>query len=288
MNLEKALRYPVLTIGCGPTNSIRGAAHLSNLENALVVDVGGTTTDIGVLKKGFPRESSLATVIGGIRTNFRMPDVLSIGLGGGTIVHVENELRVGPESLGYRILEESLSFGGKVLCTTDIAIANQKNHPVDGAISPDLEVNLVNQTKEKIRELIEDAIDQMKTDRKEVPVILVGGGSIILPKEMNGVSEVIVPENYDAANAIGAALGEVSGEVNSVYSLENQTQEEAVNLAIDTARKEAIDSGASVDTLKTIFVEVIPLAYLPKQAVNIKVKVAGKLSFSEVFVSVKS
>lgn len=136
-----------------------------------------------------------------------MPDVLSIGLGGGTIVHVENELRVGPESLGYRILEESLSFGGKVLCTTDIAIANQKNHPVDGAISPDLEVNLVNQTKEKIRELIEDAIDQMKTDRKEVPVILVGGGSIILPKEMNGVSEVIVPENYDAANAIGAALG---------------------------------------------------------------------------------
>ena len=128
----------------------------------------------------------------------------------------------------------------------------------------------------------------MKTDRKEVPVILVGGGSIILPKEMNGVSEVIVPENYDAANAIGAALGEVSGEVNSVYSLENQTQEEAVNLAIDTARKEAVDSGASVDTLKTIFVEVIPLAYLPKQAVNIKVKVAGKLRFSEVFVSVKS
>ncbi len=110
MNLEKALRYPVLTIGCGPTNSIRGAAHLSNLENALVVDVGGTTTDIGVLKKGFPRESSLATVIGGIRANFRMPDVLSIGLGGGTIVHVENELRVGPESLGYRILEESLSL----------------------------------------------------------------------------------------------------------------------------------------------------------------------------------
>ena len=67
-------------------------------------------------------------------------------------------------------MEESLSFGGDVLCTTDIAIANQKNHPVDGAISPDLEVNLVNQTKEKIRELIEDAIDQMKTDRKEVPV----------------------------------------------------------------------------------------------------------------------
>ncbi|MFQ7233581.1 MAG: hydantoinase/oxoprolinase N-terminal domain-containing protein, partial [Enterococcus hulanensis] len=47
MDLEKALNYPVLTIGCGPTNSIRGSAHLSQLEDALVVDVGGTTTDIG-------------------------------------------------------------------------------------------------------------------------------------------------------------------------------------------------------------------------------------------------
>lgn len=287
MNLEKALRYPVLTIGCGPTNSIRGAAHLSNMENALVVDVGGTTTDIGVLKKGFPRESSLATEIGGIRTNFRMPDVLSIGLGGGTIVHVENELRVGPDSLGYRILEESLAFGGNVLCTTDIAIANQKEHPVTGALSPDLDVTFVNQVKGKISELIEDAIDQMKTDRKDVPVILVGGGSIILPKEMAGVSEVIIPTNYDAANAIGAALGEVSGEVNSVYSLEKQTQEAAVNIAIEGAKREAIASGAAKDTLKTIFVEVIPLAYLPKQAVNIKVKVAGKLSFSKALASVE-
>ena len=278
--VEEELAVPVTL------SSEIGSIGLLERENASILNAALTQTIQQM--KGFPRESSLATVIGGIRTNFRMPDVLSIGLGGGTIVHVENELRVGPESLGYRILEESLSFGGDVLCTTDIAIANQKNHPVDGAISPDLEVNLVNQTKEKIRELIEDAIDQMKTDRKEVPVILVGGGSIILPKEMNGVSEVIVPENYDAANAIGAALGEVSGEVNSVYSLENQTQEEAVSLAIDTARKEAIDSGASVDTLKTIFVEVIPLAYLPKQAVNIKVKVAGKLSFSEVFASIKS
>ncbi|MGG5369632.1 hydantoinase/oxoprolinase N-terminal domain-containing protein [Enterococcus sp. AZ196] len=279
MDLEKALSYPVLTIGCGPTNSIRGAAHLSRLEDALVVDVGGTTTDIGVLKKGFPRESSLATLIGGIRTNFRMPDVLSIGLGGGTIIHLAEELTVGPESLGYRILEESLSFGGTTLCATDIAIANQTDHPVTGAISQELDTALISESKKKIKELIEDAIDQMKTDSTEIPVILVGGGSIILPKEMNGVSQVLVPENYDAANAIGAALGEVSGEVNSVYSLEKQTQEETVAIAIAAAEQEAIRSGASKDSLKTIFVEVIPLAYLPKQAVNIKVKVAGKLDF---------
>lgn len=282
MDLEKALNYPVLTIGCGPTNSIRGAAHLSSLDDALVVDVGGTTTDIGVLKKGFPRESSLATTIGGIRTNFRMPDVLSIGLGGGTIIHTEGGLKVGPDSLGYRILEESLSFGGEVLCTTDIAIANQNSHPVNGAVSQSLDETIVCDAKQTIKEMIEDAIDQMKTDSQEIPVILVGGGSIILPQTMDGVSEVIIPDNYDAANAIGAALGEVSGEVNSLYSLEKQTQEEVVAIAIDSARQEAIHSGAAQETLKTVFVEVIPLAYLPKQAVNIKVKVAGKLSFSKM------
>lgn len=278
MNLTKALSYPVLTIGCGPTNSIRGAAHLSGLKDALVVDVGGTTTDIGVLKKGFPRESSLATVIGGIRTNFRMPDVLSIGLGGGTIVTQEDGIKVGPESLGYRILEESLAFGGNTLCATDIAIANREKHEIAGVQAPSLDEELVTGAKAKIKELIEDAIDQMKTDSGEVPVILVGGGSIILPQEMSGVSEVIIPENYDAANAIGAALGEVSGEVNSVYSLEGTTQEAVVAQALQTAEAAAVESGAKQEALTTISIEVIPLAYLPKQAVNIKAKVAGKLA----------
>jgi N-methylhydantoinase A/oxoprolinase/acetone carboxylase beta subunit len=86
MNAEIVEKYPVLTFASGPTNSMRGAAYLSGLQNALVADIGGTTTDIGVLTKGFPRESTNAVDIGGVRTNFRMPDVLSVGLGGGSLV----------------------------------------------------------------------------------------------------------------------------------------------------------------------------------------------------------
>ena len=86
MTMEHARRYPILTVACGPTNSIRGASYLSSLQNAIVIDVGGTTTDLGVIQNGFPRESSVAVTIGGVRTNFRMPDVVSIGLGGGSIV----------------------------------------------------------------------------------------------------------------------------------------------------------------------------------------------------------
>jgi N-methylhydantoinase A/oxoprolinase/acetone carboxylase beta subunit len=112
-----AARYPVLTFGSGPTNSMRGAAFLTGMRDAIVMDVGGTTTDIGALVNGFPRESSLAVDIGGVRTNFRMPDILSIGLGGGTAEPAtapRDALRIGPDSVGYRLLGESLSFGGSI------------------------------------------------------------------------------------------------------------------------------------------------------------------------------
>ena len=60
MTMEYARRYPILTIACGPTNSIRGASYLSQLSNAVVIDVGGTTTDLGMIQNGFPRESGVA------------------------------------------------------------------------------------------------------------------------------------------------------------------------------------------------------------------------------------
>ena len=64
---------------------MRGAAFLSGLADAMVVDVGGTSTDIGQLRRGFPREANSVVEIGGVRTLFRMPDLLSIGLGGGSV-----------------------------------------------------------------------------------------------------------------------------------------------------------------------------------------------------------
>ena len=110
MTMEHARRYPILTIACGPTNSIRGASYLSQLQNAIVIDVGGTTTDLGVIQNGFPRESSVAATIGGVRTNFRMPDVVSIGLGGGSIVREKPDgtVTVGPDSVGYEITKHGL------------------------------------------------------------------------------------------------------------------------------------------------------------------------------------
>ena len=69
---------------------MRGAGFLSKKNNAIVVDIGGTTSDFGVIKEGFPRESAIPVDIGGVRTNFRMPDLISIGLGGGSIIRENN------------------------------------------------------------------------------------------------------------------------------------------------------------------------------------------------------
>ncbi len=67
----------------------------------------------------------LAVDIGGVRTNFRMPDILSVGLGGGTRIRVDpagGEIGIGPDSVGFRLLEDSHVFGGSVLTASDIAV----------------------------------------------------------------------------------------------------------------------------------------------------------------------
>ncbi|MGK2889370.1 MAG: hydantoinase/oxoprolinase family protein [Candidatus Malihini olakiniferum] len=102
----------------------RGACHLSGLKEALVIDVGGTTMDIGVLTNSFPRESFLSVNIGGISTHFRMPDILSIGIGVGTLMReiIDGEILIEPDSVGYHLLQQATSFGGNRLTLSDVLI----------------------------------------------------------------------------------------------------------------------------------------------------------------------
>jgi N-methylhydantoinase A/oxoprolinase/acetone carboxylase beta subunit len=114
-----AMRQPVLSFASGATNSMRGAAFLSGIADAMVIDVGGTTTDIGQLRHGFPREANGVVEVGGVRTLFRMPDLLSIGLGGGSHVEAGGDA-VGPLSVGHRLTSEALIFDGSRLTTSDV------------------------------------------------------------------------------------------------------------------------------------------------------------------------
>ena len=129
-SVSRCLSFPVCTFASGPTNSMRGAAYLCKADwakNAIVVDIGGTTTDVGQLVNGFPREAgtkvevrqikkvsekhnlnvSNPPQIGGIFTNFRMPDLFSFGLGGGSLVKRtgSDSFTVGPLSVGSQLLK---------------------------------------------------------------------------------------------------------------------------------------------------------------------------------------
>ncbi|MFP9228179.1 hydantoinase/oxoprolinase N-terminal domain-containing protein [Pectobacterium cacticida] len=281
MSKSMVQQYPILTMACGPTNSIRGAGHLSGLENALVIDVGGTTTDIGVLVNGFPRESAMAVEVGDVRTNFRMPDIISIGIGGGTCVRTSQDGNpiLGPDSVGYRLLEQGVSFGGETLTLSDILLQlypERWTAELPGPL-PELDRAFCHQAYLQMIEKVEQAIDRIKSSSAPVPAVVVGGGSILLPDVLSGISRVMRPPYFDAANAVGVALGKVGAQIERVVKIPDNDREkirrELQQQAITLAEK----TGAMPGSVDIIDYQEVPLAYLPGNSVHVKVKAAGNL-----------
>ena len=270
-------RYPVLTFASGPTNSMRGAALLAGLKEAMVVDIGGTTSDVGMLMRGFPREAAVSVDIGGVRTNFRMPDVLAIGLGGGSLVRDEGA-RIGPDSVGYELTSKALVFGGDILTTTDIVVAAGLEEIGEPSRVRHLSKSLIKTALDTIHAMADAAVDRMKTSAEPMPVILVGGGAILVSRGLPSASEVVRPAHATVANAIGAAVAQVGGEVDRVFAVEGQTREAVLDIAKQEATDRAVAAGAEAATVKIVDVEDVPLAYLPGNATRIRVKAVGDLS----------
>lgn len=279
MSIDYAKQYPIFTIACGPTNSIRGASYLAGIKDAMVLDVGGTTSDIGVLQGGFPRESSMSVQVGGIQTNFRMPDIASIGLGGGSIIREKDGIvTVGPDSVGYQITEKALVFGGDTLTATDIAVKLGWSDIGDPSLLKNLDEELVKKSEKEIKKLVEQAIDKMKTTSEDVQLILVGGGSIIIPEYLNGVAKTLKNELGPVANAIGASISQISGQYEQIYVYSKMDRENCIEDATEKATKQAILAGALGDTIELVEVEETPLAYHPENATRLRVKVVGEFA----------
>jgi len=279
MSVDYAERYPVATFASGPTNSMRGAAFLSGLADCAVIDIGGTTSDIGILQHGFPREASVAVEIGGVRTNFRMPDVLSLGIGGGSHVH---GTEVGPRSVGYELTTRALVFGGDVLTATDLAVAAGLAEIGDAERVAGLDAG---PALARIEERLAETVDRMKTSADPIPVVVVGGGSILLRDSLPGASELVKPSHFAVANAIGAAIAQVGGEVDRVVALEHTTREAALEDAKAEAVDKAVAAGAERDAVRVVDVEDVPIAYLPGNATRIRVKAVGDLDLGRVGVA---
>lgn len=271
IGLNEAISKPLLTVSSGPTNSFIGGAKLAALDEAIVVDIGGTSADLGVVLSGYPRRSLGQAMIGGIPLNFRMPDVLSLPIGGGSVVRRGGSgFILGPDSLGSRLFKESFSFGGNTLTLTDAAgktslMAIEKH--VKEAI-PLTVVEAESILADAIGK-IQDAVRIMRGSKKNLPVIAVGGGAFFLKESAD-----CIPLNSGVANAYGASLAEVSCTVDTVVSLENR--ESALRGVSDDALSGALTKGADRATLRIVDMQVMPYHYVPGKMARVVAIASGQ------------
>ncbi len=276
MRLEEVERYPVFTFASGPTNSMRGAAHLAGISDAMVVDIGGTTSDIGMLRKGFPRQSTHFVDVGGVKTNFRMPDILAIGLGGGSIVR-DRGRRVGPSSVGFALTQEALCFGGSTLTATDIAVAGGWADIGDRSLLEAVKSDTIDNARNAMRHLLDVNVERMKTEASDLPLLAVGGGAVLIDWPVRSVSEVIQPDFSAVANAVGAAIAQVSGHVERIVAITESNRDDVLSNARDEACNNAISAGATPSSVEVIEVEQVPISYLPGNPTRLRVKAIGDL-----------
>ena len=284
IDLERVRQFPALTFASGPTNSIRGAWALTGLADAIVIDVGGTTSDIGVLKNGFPRQSNLVIDVGGARTNFRMPDVIAIGLGGGSLIGPDGE-SCGPQSVARELRQKALCFGGSIMTLTDVAVSQGRLVISDALQSKPVEPEVCEAVDSLIVEKLAAAVDLMKPGGAILPVILVGGGAPLIPGDTLAGCPIVRPDNADVANAIGASIAQVSGEAEGMRVAGADSREIVIENLTAIASEKALAAGADSATVNIVNVEEVDIPYMATDTSRIRVSVVGDLASREVLAS---
>ena len=277
MRADQAAEMPVVTLASGPTNSLRGAAVLTGLDEAIVFDVGGTTTDAGRLRSGYPQLAGLELEVAGVRTNFQMPDLCSIGVGGGSLVDPATGA-VGPRSVGFRLTEQARVFGGTALTLTDVAVAAGRVEIGDRARVRDLSADLTASVDAHLRERFARLLEGFEQSGRRLKVVLVGGGAPLVAHLFADLGrEVVSPEHASVANAYGAAIAQVGGEVDLTFSLATISRAGALDRAEREAHRRAAAAGARGGSIRTVELEDAALTYLASDAVRVRAKAVGDL-----------
>ena len=295
LTVSEALQTPIRTFSSGATNSMRGAAFLCAQEGDIhgktivVVDIGGTTTDVGLLlPSGYPRQSMSYSEVGGVRVNFSMPQVESIGLGGGSIVREsKGEITVGPDSVGADIKQRALVFGGDTVTSTDVTVAITEEKSVFDLGDKSEVQNLFSDSyktkfQQAVKTKLERVIDTIRTSPEPLPVLLVGGGSFISPTTLDGASSVHRPPYYQVANAIGAALGKLSASLQKIEVLDSIADKDVV---IEKMKKEVtadiVAKGAVENSIDIVELSYDPVPYVDR-TYTFEIKVVGDIDFDKV------
>lgn len=274
---SRAAEAPIFTVASGPTNSLRGAAILAAAREAIVLDVGGTTTDAGVLHLGYPQPAGLDLAVGGVRTNFRMPDLCSVGIGGGSLINPKTGA-VGPQSVGYRLTEDARVFGGTTLTLTDIAVAAGRISLGDRIRVADIGRETIALVDDHLRKRLSRLLENFERAGRHLPIVLVGGGAPLIAELLRGLGrEVLCPAHADVANAYGAAMAQVGGEADLTFSSATVSRQQAMELTQREAYRRAQEAGAAPATIVTVEMEDAAFSYLASDAIRVRARAVGDI-----------
>ncbi|HWR25314.1 MAG TPA: hydantoinase/oxoprolinase family protein, partial [Methanosarcina sp.] len=236
--IEKSMDFPVETIFSGPAASTIGALALTpEGETSVVVDIGGTTTDLALILSGKPLLASKGAKLGGFLTHVRAFAVRSIAVGGDSVLRLteteegEKFITVGPERAG-----PAYCMGGDEATPTDalrmlglIEVGNSERaaEAIKGIATRigKSETETASLIVNKTAQIIADAVNEMFFEWEQEPayriwevlqekkarpenVVGIGGGAKGL---IAGVAEKlnakpVIPEHAEVGNAIGAAV----------------------------------------------------------------------------------
>ncbi|RXA16313.1 hydantoinase/oxoprolinase family protein [Methanosarcina sp. MSH10X1] len=236
--VEKSIEFPVETIFSGPAASMIGALALTPQgQTSVVVDIGGTTTDLALILSGKPLLASKGAKLGGFLTHVRAFAVRSIAVGGDSVVRVRKTdtgkklITVGPDRAG-----PAYSMGGEETTPTDalnvlglikVGDPERASEAIKATASclGKSETETASLIVEKAAQTIADAVNEMFLEWEQEPayriwevlqekkarpqnVVGIGGGAKGL---IDGIAKKldarpVIPEYAEVGNAIGAAV----------------------------------------------------------------------------------
>jgi N-methylhydantoinase A/oxoprolinase/acetone carboxylase beta subunit len=306
MNFNTSIEYPAQTILSGPAASVMGAtAFGSEEEDTLVMDIGGTTTDMAVLIKGAPVLDPLGINLGEYKTLIRSLETLSIGLGGDSTVRAINgKLTIGPERLG-----SAMAYGGPAPTPTDALfiledIPEGSRKKAIAGLEP-LAAQLGGSVKALAAEIIDATCKRIVSTARQLiyrinskpvytvhelqegyfvepqSIYVLGGPAPYFAKYLASISDYrirVVPK-WKVANAIGAALARTTCQVTFFADTERRVAE-----APEENFSQKIDRRFNVDTAIQKAFELLRTKAVERgaNADHLEMEVLEKLEFNMV------
>lgn len=240
MSFDASIGFPGQTILSGPAASVMGSIPFaSDQDDTVVLDIGGTTTDMAVLINRVPVLEPLGIELDGYKTLIRSLKTRSVGLGGDSWVRVSNgKLCVGPERMG-----PAMAYGGPSLTPTDALFALGKvsngdrekavkgMEPVAKELGFSIEEAALKIFDHTCREILREVGDMIAAINSKpvytihellegyqvrpTKILVMGGPAPYFAKHLEEISDVTVSAvpGWETANATGAALARTTCEV---------------------------------------------------------------------------